>query len=83
MKRILSLLLAMVMLFSLAACSSSLETEETGKETAPEEETKTEEKTEEVKEKDTSPIVYPETFSVGFGRKVVNPPIGTGLGGCR
>lgn len=81
MKRILSLLLATVMLFSFAACSSSLNSEETGKENATAEETKTEQKTEEIKEKDTSPIVYPDTFSVGFGRKVVNPPIGTGLGG--
>ena len=81
MKRILSLLLAMAMLLSFAACSSSLESEETGKETAAAEETKTEETKEEVKEKDTSPIVYPEGFSVGFGRKEVNPPIGTGLGG--
>ncbi len=81
MKRILALILAAVMLLSFAACSSSLETEETGKEPATAGETKTEETKEEVKEKDTSPIVYPEGFSAGFGRAVVNPPIGTGLGG--
>ena len=80
MKRILSMLLAIVMLFSFAACSSSLAAEETDKETA-EEATKTEEKKEEVKEKDTSPIVYPEGFSAGFGRTEVNPPVGVGLGG--
>ncbi|MBQ3075033.1 MAG: hypothetical protein IJC26_03105 [Clostridia bacterium] len=81
MKRILSLILAMVMLFSFAACSSSLESKETGKEPTATEETKTEETKEAEKEKDTSPITYPEGFSVGFGREVVNPPIGTGLGG--
>ena len=81
MKRILSLLLAIVMLFSFAACSSSLAAEETGKGSTAAEETKTEEKKEEVKEKDTSPIGYPEGFSAGFGRTEVNPPIGVGLGG--
>lgn len=79
MKKILSLLLAFTMLLSLAACSSSLEPEETNGVTATEE--KNEETKEAEKEKDTSPIVYPEGFSVGFGRAVVNPPIGTGLGG--
>ncbi len=81
MKRLLSLLLALVMLLSFAACSSSLETAETGKEIATAQETQTQEKKEEVKEKDTSPIVYPEEFSVGFARETVNPPLGTGLGG--
>ena len=79
MKKILSLLLAFTMLFSLVACSSSLDTEETNGVTVTEE--KNEETKEAEKEKDTSPIVYPEGFSVGFGRAVVNPPIGTGLGG--
>lgn len=79
MKKMLSFLLALAMLLSLAACSSSLNTEETDKATVTEE--KKEETKETVKEKDTSPIVYPKEFSVGFGRAVVNPPIGTGLGG--
>jgi len=81
MKRILSLLLAVAMLLSFAACSSSLEAEETDLKTTAAEKTETAETEEELKEKDTSPIVYPKGFSVGFGRKEVNPPTGTGLGG--
>ncbi|MBR5295433.1 MAG: neutral/alkaline non-lysosomal ceramidase N-terminal domain-containing protein [Clostridia bacterium] len=71
MKRFLALLLALVMILPLAACSSSLATlteegEETGKETKePAKNDETEEKGE---------IVYPDTFSIGFGSEEMNPP---------
>ena len=60
MKRIVTLILALSMLLSLCACSSSLATEETVAESAT-----AEHKTKEVKE--TGPIVYPEGYSVGYG----------------
>ncbi len=67
MKRIVSILLALVMLLSLCACtSSSLESEETA---GTAEETKTQIK----EEKETGPIVYPEGFSAGFGRADITP----------
>ncbi len=78
MKRILSLILCLCMLLSLVACSSGLESTETKATEESQEQNKTGSEKEEV---DTSPIVYPQGFSVGYGREVVNPPIGTGLGG--
>ncbi len=77
MKRILSLILCFCMLFSLVACSSGLANSETKTIEESQEQT-TEPKKETV---DNSPIVYPQSFSVGFGREVVNPAVGTGLGG--
>ncbi len=71
MKRLVALILSLLMLLPLAACSSSL------KEPASAEETKTEEKKESEKkteEKDQGPITYPEGFTVGFGREKMNPP---------
>ena len=79
MKRILSLIFCIIMLFSVS-CSSSLAVEETkGNHTESvtcEEEEKTEEK-----EKDTAPISIPEGFSVGYAKATVNPGQGVGLGG--
>ncbi len=69
MKKIVSLFLAILMLLSLCACSSSLATEEE-KDTV--EETKTEVKKE---EEETGPIVYPEGFSAGFGRQDITPDV--------
>lgn len=85
MKRILALFLSILMLLSLIACSASIETEEEAQ--AETEETKAEEKkTEEKKEEKEDleivlPDAYPEGFTVGYARKVVNPEPGTGLGG--
>ncbi len=60
MKKIIALICLLAMVLPLCACSSSLATEETA--TA---ETKTEEvKTKE--EKENGPIVYPDTFAVGY-----------------
>ena len=73
MKRILALILTLVMLLPLCACASqSLE--------AKTEEAKTEEAetvTEEVKE--TGPIVYPDTFSVGYARADISGPLPVGI----
>ncbi len=60
MKRIFTLVLALVMLLPLCACSSGLATEAETKTDATEEKN-----TEEILE--TGPIVYPEGFSVGYG----------------
>ena len=69
MKRILSLVLAVLMLLSLCACtSSSLASEETAGATK-----ETQAETKEAKE--TGPIVYPEGFSAGFGRTDITPEI--------
>ncbi len=81
MKRILSLILACVMILSLVACSSSIAVTEEG-ETATAEENKTAAKTEEkTEEKDKGPITLPEGYSAGWARATVNPESGTGLGG--
>ncbi len=81
MKKILSLLLVISMLLSFASCQSSLgkagETKTTEAPLSATEET-SETKNETV---DNTPIVYPEGFSVGFGREIVTPPSGTGLAG--
>ena len=66
MKKILALLMALSMLLSLCACSSSLATDETGEKVTATAETETE-------EKETGPIVYPEGFSAGFGRSDITP----------
>ncbi|MBR5295434.1 MAG: hypothetical protein IKU24_02450 [Clostridia bacterium] len=76
MKRILALLLALVMILPLAACSSSLATENPTAEGEPSEkgENKNEEKGE---------IIYPDSFSAGFGREDMSPknlPIKLGNG---
>ena len=67
------------MLLSAVSCSSSLavteEKEETKTEVTLEDTTATKE------EVNTEPITLPEGFSVGYGRKVINPENGTGLGG--
>ena len=83
MKKLLSLFLVCCLLFSMVACSSTLSAEESATQGNTETKNDTAEnaKTEEEKEADTSPIVYPEGFSAGFGRTEVNPPIGVGLGG--
>ena len=82
MKKTLSLILVFCMLLSLFSCSSSIAMEEskTG-ETATEENKKTATEEETKEEVDTSPIIYPQGFSVGYARAVVNPANGTGLGG--
>ncbi len=80
MKRFLSLLVVFCMLLSLAACSDGIAVTESGKK----EETKTEaseKTTEEIPEADTSPIVCPQGFSVGWAREIISPEKGTGLGG--
>ena len=64
MKKLLALVLAILMILPLAACSSSLSTEEpaaTGETAAAEETKKTEEKKEDEK------ITYPDAFAVGYG----------------
>jgi len=74
MKKIIAVLCLLAMILPLTACSTgSLSAGET--KTA--EETKTEAKTEEVKE--TGPIVYPDTFSVGFGRTDISGPLPVGI----
>ena len=63
MKKLLALVLAILMILPLAACSSSLSTEEpaaTGETAAAEETKKTEEKKEDEK------ITYPDAFAVGY-----------------
>ncbi len=77
MKRILSLILACVMILSLVACSSSIAVTEEGA-TGTTEENKTVAKTE---EKDEGPITLPEGYSAGFSRVTLNPETGTFLGG--
>ena len=65
MRRIFALILAVLMLLPLCACSSSLSAPETG---ATEEKVpaKNDKKTEE-EEEGEGPIVYPEGFAVGYG----------------
>ena len=74
MKRIISLLLALITLLSLCACSSDLATEETGETKEQTEGEKKETKTEAEEEPlPTGDIVYPEGFSVGYSRVDVSP----------
>ncbi len=73
MKRFLAIFLALsTMLCSLVSCSSSLPEAET--EAIETESGKTEKKTEDKKE-EKGEIVYPEGFSVGFGRVDISPPV--------
>ena len=67
MKKIIALLLALVMVFALAACASKTEApaEETKTETAATE-TATEEKTEEATEEPAAETTAPADFKVGF-----------------
>ena len=83
MKKLLSLFLVICLLFSMVACSSGLSVEESETQGNAETNNTTAENavTNEKEEVNTAPIVYPEGFSVGYGRKVVNPANGTGLGG--
>ncbi len=66
MKRLLSLLCLICVLFSTVACSSSLTVTETA-------ENKTENVTAETEENKTDKIVYPEGFSVGYARRDITP----------
>ena len=74
MKRVFCLLLTLLMLLPLCACSSSLASEETAGATKTE--TKEEAKTE-VKETEeplpTEEIVYPQGFTVGYNRQDISP----------
>ena len=85
MRRILSLILAAIMLFSLVSCSSSLEAEKTVEKATAAEEAKEQKNQGTEKKEDAKPAIlpenYPEGFTVGFARTTVNPPSGTGLGG--
>jgi hypothetical protein len=68
MKRVLALILCLSMLLSLAACSSSLVTEETA------EETKTEAVTDKPQaDNKNDTIVYPQGFSAGYAKGDITP----------
>ncbi len=74
MKRLIALALALITLFSMVACSSSLNTEEpTAEETKTQKDTKTEGKKDEYVIKETGPITLPEGFSVGYSRIDITP----------
>lgn len=79
MKRLIVFVAALCMLFSVS-CSSSLAVEQTDTLDSKTQETEVKSATVE-KEKNTEPIVLPEGFSAGYGRRVVNPDQGTSLGG--
>ncbi len=68
MKKICAFLLALILLFSLVSCASSL-----GEEEITETLTKEVKGEKEEKEKDKGPITYPEGFSAGFGRGDITP----------
>lgn len=73
MKKLFALALALLMLLPLASCGGgSLVADETN--TKPE---TAEAKTEEIK--DTGPIVYPDTFSVGYARADISGPLPVGI----
>ncbi len=74
MKRIFSLFLVLVTLFSLCACSSGLSDEASTKETATTENLRKTTKTEE-EPLPTGEIVYPEGFSVGYNRQSIAPEV--------
>lgn len=76
MKKIIALLLALVMLFSLASCASSL-TEEPAKDDTEAEENKNDNNKE---EDEDAPIEYPDEFSAGFGREEMAPNLPIKLG---
>ena len=75
MKRIISILLALITLLSLCACSSGLATDKTAESKTETREEKKETKPEEPEEEPlpTGEIVYPEGFSVGYNRQDVSP----------
>ena len=76
MKRIISLLLALITLLSLCACSSGLATEEANEPETHTKEEKKETKTESEEEPlPTGEIVYPEGFSVGYNRQSIAPEV--------
>ncbi len=77
MKKLFALLLALILVFPLVSCASSLSE-------APKEEEKKEEASEKTdKTEEEEPILFPDTFSVGFGREEMNPdaPVTLTLGG--
>lgn len=71
MKRLFALLLALILVFPLVSCASSL-TEAPKEEEKKEEVSQKEDK--EDKEEKEKPITYPDLFSVGFGSEEMNPP---------
>ena len=77
MKRLIALILTLITLFSLVACSSSLPAETaTGEKTAEtkqEESKKTAENPNEYLVKGTGAITLPEGFSVGYARVDISP----------
>lgn len=76
MKKLISLFLALITIFTLCACSSELATEETGEPDAQITEEKKETKTESEEEPlPTGEIVYPEGFSVGYNRQSIAPEV--------
>lgn len=79
MKKILSLLLCLSIVFSMAACSFSLAATETASETAAGDETVS--GTVPDTSADDTPITLPDGFAVGWAREIINPKNGTGLGG--
>ena len=74
MKKILALVLALVMLLPLCACSSGLATEETGEKVTATVES--EKKTEQEK----GEITYPKGFSAGFGRADITCEVPANIG---
>ena len=77
MKRIFSLILALITILSLCACSSDLATETPTKtEEAIQKPKKTEEEEKETEQPlPTGEIVYPEGFSVGYNRQSIAPEV--------
>jgi len=76
MKKIVAMLLALLMLLPLAACSSSLEAETaTATPETKAEEKKTEQNKEDPLKKTYGPYDLPEGFSAGFARVCVSPSI--------
>ena len=76
MKKIIALLLALITLLSLCACSSGLTNEESAEIKTETREEKKEVKTEEEEEPlPTGEIVYPEGFSVGYNRQSIAPEV--------
>ncbi len=77
MKKIIALILALVMLFSLVSCASTLQEEKPAEDKTPAEENKND-----MIDEEDAPIEYPDEFSAGFGREemVPNLPIKLGNG---
>ncbi len=66
MKKIIAILCLFALCLPLCACSGGLASEET---------TATETKTEEVKKEEKGPIVYPDSFAVGYARGEITGPL--------